>query len=176
MRKNQLLIGFLATLLLLMLSVGFSPEVIAASTNTIAGDRKTIGNGSVRTWLKVDQATGVPVSIGVTLTEDALGGLPADDEPAQKGSLKLKLIDGSPYHNFEYELMFPEQAEETAFSHMGFNWNPEGHKPLPDVFFRPHFDVHFYMATPEYRHSIKNEDLLDLDILNLVVDHSDFDR
>jgi hypothetical protein len=170
MKKRTLLTIGLMVFLCLGLVFNFHPKSVLAdttSTKTILGDRKDIGNGSVSTWLKVDEKTGVPVSLGVSLTEAGLEGLPGDDQSAQKDSLKLKLIDGSPYHNFEYELMFPKEAEETAYSHMGFNWNPEGHGPLPDVFFRPHFDVHFYMATPKYRHSIKNEDLLDLAILNV---------
>jgi len=62
-------------------------------------------------------------------------------------------MDGGPNHTFEYELRFPAEAADTAFTHMGFNWNPEGHGP-EGVFTKPHFDVHFYMATLEYRHSI----------------------
>jgi hypothetical protein len=165
---------FLTVILSLLIWFGISinlyiPDALAdaTSTKTILGDRKDIGKGSLWTWLKVDAETKVPVSLGVSITDAGLDGLPGDDQPAQKDSLRLKLIDGSPYHNFEYELLFPKEANVTAYSHMGFNWNPEGHGPLPDVFFRPHFDVHFYMATPEYRHSIKNEDLLDLKILNI---------
>lgn len=170
MKKRILLTIGLMVFLCLGLVFNFYPKPVLAdttSTKTILGDRNSIGKGSVSTWLKVEEKTGVPVSIGVTLTEAGLEGLPNDEKSAPKDFLKLKLIDGSPYHTFETELMFPKQAEKTAYSHMGFNWNPEGHGPLPDVFFRPHFDVHFYMATPEYRHSIKNEDLVDLEVLNV---------
>jgi len=62
-------------------------------------------------------------------------------------------MDGGPDHTFEYELKFPAEASVTAFNHMGFNWNPVGHGPK-GVFTKPHFDVHFYMSTPEYRHHI----------------------
>lgn len=133
----------------------------------IKGESKKVGNGLVWTWVKIQEPSGIPDSIGITITPGALQGLPEDHQAAQPGSMKLKLIDGSPHHNFEYELMFPPEADRTAFSHMGFNWNPEGHGPLPGVFFRPHFDVHFYMATPAYRHSITNENLTDLHIQNI---------
>jgi hypothetical protein len=125
----------------------------------IKGDTKTVGDGKVWTWVKVTEPSGIPTSLGITISAAALQGLPKDDEQAQAGSLKLKLIDGSPYHNFEYELKFPPEADRTAFNHMGFNWNPEGHGPLPGVFYSPHFDVHFYMATTDYRHSITNSEL-----------------
>jgi hypothetical protein len=156
----------LTAFLILQLSFVSLPA-IAETTRTIVGQEMPIGNGTVRTWLKINEKNGTPESIGVTMTEGGLYGLPEDKDPAQKGSLKLKLIDGSPHHTFEYEILFPEEAEMTAFNHMGYNWNPEGHGPLPGVFFEPHYDVHFYMASPEYRHAIKNEDLTDLKILNL---------
>ncbi len=156
----------LAVFLMVPLLFG-SSTAMAGKTRTIVGEEMPIGNGTVRTWLKINEETGVPESIGVTMTEGGLHGLPQDDDPAQEDSLKLKLIDGSPHHTFEYELLFPEEAEMTAFNHMGYNWNPEGHGPLPGVFFEPHYDVHFYMASPEYRHAIENKDLLDLKILNL---------
>ena len=132
---------------------------------TIAGEQRSIGNGTVRTWLKVDPKTREPRVIGVTLTESGLAGLPAEGDPAQKGSVKLKLMDGGPDHTFEYELKFPAEAAETAFRHMGFNWNPKGHGPK-GIFTEPHFDVHFYMAMPEYRHHIQ-VDLQDADPVHL---------
>src|SRR5205823_709491 len=121
--------------------------------------------GSVRTWLKVDTKSREPRSIGVTLTESALSSLPADADAPQEGSLKLRLMDGGPNHTFEYELKFPPEVAETAFRHMGFNWNPEGHGPK-GIFTRAHFDVHFYMAVPEYRHAIV-VDLQDADPIDV---------
>ncbi len=155
MTRNKLLISLLTTLFFLLLLGGIIPEAIAApiQTSTIVGEEKSIGNGSVRTWVKVEQKRNKPVSLGVSLTESALTGLPADVDEPQKDSVKLQLMDGSPHHTFEYELMFPKEVAETAFSHMGFNWNAFGHGP-EKVFDRPHFDVHFYMAAPEYRHHI----------------------
>lgn len=146
MKKSNLLTIGLVILLCLGIILNFHPNPALAeivTTKTLLGDRKPMGKGNVWTWLKVDKKTGIPVSLGVTLSAAGLEGLPEDNQSAPQDSLKLKLIDGSPYHTFESELMFPKEAEKTAYSHMGFNWNPEGHGPLPDVFFRPHFDVHF---------------------------------
>ncbi|MEB3270204.1 MAG: DUF5602 domain-containing protein [Synechococcus sp.] len=164
--RRPFLIGIVLVALLVL--VATTPVWSQSSRlRLIQGESKKVGNGLVSTWVKVQDSSGIPDSIGITITPGALEGLPADHEQAQADSLKLKLIDGSPHHNFEYELMFPPEADRTAFSHMGFNWNPEGHGPLPGVFFRPHFDVHFYMATPAYRHSITNENLTDLHVQNI---------
>ncbi|MCW5980257.1 MAG: DUF5602 domain-containing protein [Bryobacteraceae bacterium] len=159
------LIGFLTASVILLPAL--QPSLIAqtGATETIVGEEKAIGNGKVRTWLKVDAKTREPRVLGVTLTEAGLSGLPQDGEQAQPGSVKLRLMDGGPNHTFEYELKFPPEAEETAFNHMGFNWNPEGHGPK-GIFTKAHFDVHFYMATPEYRHHI-HVDLQDADPTHL---------
>ena len=154
-------IGVGAAILCALLTAARGETVQQDATQTIAGDQKTIGNGTVRTWLKVDAKTREPQSLGVTLTDSALAGLPGDNDPAQAGSSKLRLMDGGPNHTFEYELKFPAEAAETAFNHMGFNWNPEGHGPR-GIFTSAHFDVHFYMSTPEYRHAI-HVDLQDAD-------------
>ena len=111
----------------LALARGQSAQVDA--TETIVGEQREIGNGTVRTWLKVDAKTGEPRSLGVTLTEQGLAGLPGDTAPAQQGSAKLRLMDGGPNHTFEDELKFPPEAADTAFNHMGFNWNAMGHGP-----------------------------------------------
>jgi Domain of unknown function (DUF5602) len=165
MRNVRSLIGVVAAFLFLFPGPQVRQSAQTEATDTIAGAQKTIGNGTVRTWLKVDAKTREPRSLGVSLTERALTGLPAEADPAQPGSTKLKLMDGGPDHTFEYELKFPADASETAFTHMGFNWNPEGHGPK-GVFTRPHFDVHFYMATTEYRHEIV-VDLQDADPIHV---------
>ena len=156
-------IAFVCSLTFSLCEVAYGQP--AQALDMIAGDQKTIGDGTVRTWLKVDPKTREPRVIGVTLTEAGLAGLPQEEHPAQGGSVKLKLMDGGPDHTFEYELKFPPEAAETAFRHMGFNWNPKGHGPK-GIFTEPHFDVHFYMATPEYRHHIV-VDLQDADPMHV---------
>jgi Domain of unknown function (DUF5602) len=147
--------------------MGLSYGAPEETVETIVGEQLAIGKGSVRTWLKVNKESREPERIGVTLTEAALSGLPADSDAAQEHSMKLRLMDGGPNHTFEYELKFPPEAAITAFRHMGFNWNPEGHGPK-GIFTRPHFDVHFYMANAKYRHHIE-VDIQDADPHNLKV-------
>ncbi len=160
-------IGVAAAALCVFLALERSETAQVDATQTIVGEQRAIGNGTVRTWLKVDAKTREPRSLGVTLTEQGLAGLPEDTAPAQQGSAKLRLMDGGPNHTFEYELKFPPEAADTAFNHMGFNWNPAGHGPK-GIFTVPHFDVHFYMATSEYRHAIM-VDLQDADPTHLKV-------
>jgi len=160
-------IGVLTGALCLFLAHERSESIQLNATKTIVGEQRAIGNGTVRTWLKVDAKTQEPRSLGVTLTEQGLTGLPEDSDPAQQGSTKLRLMDGGPNNTFEYELEFPPEAAETAFNHMGFNWNPAGHGPK-GIFTVPHFDVHFYMATSEYRHAIM-VDLQDADPTHLKI-------
>lgn len=165
MKRTRQLIDCVATVLIVSLTLPLCPIAQAQTLDTITGEQKRIGNGTVRTWVKVDAKTREPRVIGVSLTESGLSGLPAEADSAQAGSAKLKLMDGGPDHTFEYELKFPAEAAETAFRHMGFNWNPQGHGPK-GVFTRAHFDVHFYMSTPEYRHHIV-VDLQDADPIHV---------
>lgn len=165
MEKIRLPVGLLMVFLFPLLATELSHGSTLDSITTIIGEQKNIGNGSIRTWLTVDKQSKEPRSIGITLTESALSGLPADSDEPQESSLKLRLMDGGPNHTFEYELKFPPEAAETAFSHMGFNWNPAGHGPK-GIFTKAHFDVHFYMGTPDYRHEIV-VDLQDADPTNV---------
>jgi hypothetical protein len=159
------ILGVLAIALILFLALQLRQSAQGEATDTIVGEQKTIGNGIVRTWLKVEAKTREPRVLGVTITDKGLTGLPGENDEAQQGSAKLKLMDGGPDHTFEYELKFPAEAAETAFNHMGFNWNPNGHGPK-GIFTKGHFDVHFYMATTDYRHAIM-VDLQDADPIHV---------
>jgi hypothetical protein len=105
---------------------------------TYTGDMQRIGNGVAYSWVTLNEK-GKPSSIGMTLTESALEGLP------EKG------LNGMPSHGFD--LMLPKQAEKTAFNHILFEWNPQGHVPR-GVYDKPHFDIHFYTIPVEARMKI----------------------
>jgi hypothetical protein len=102
---------------------------------TYIGRITLMGNGTVRSWLKLNKS-GHPESMGVTLSETALTGL-AKTPP--KGALKG--MEGMPY-----TLTLPKEAAATGFDHIGLDWNPHGHPPK-GVYDKPHFDVHFYHST-----------------------------
>jgi Domain of unknown function (DUF5602) len=100
-----------------------------SSTHPTSGDgtfsspSQDLGDGSVATYVVVDD--GAPSEVGVRLTPTALEGLP------EQGVTLM--VD------------FPDEAADTAFDHVMFNWNPQGHEPLA-LFGRPHFDFHFDMV------------------------------
>lgn len=125
----------------------------------VYGAAQPLGNGNVRTWLKLSDQ-GIPTDIGVTFTEAALSGLPNNDDDVGEYPLKLKLLDGIGNSTFEYELLFPEAAASTPFTHMALNWNPLGHAPS-GVTTSPHFDFHFNLFTPEERDAITADNLAD---------------
>jgi hypothetical protein len=94
-----------------------------------------VGQGAAHAFVMLDP-TGNPAAIGVTLTEDALTGLPAEPPTGAVG--------------WEYVLALPKEAAATGYDHVGLDWNPHGHKP-PGVYTVPHFDVHFYMISEATR-------------------------
>src|SRR4051794_14796214 len=107
MNKMKWLTGTLGIFLCLFLALKLGHTAAQVdTTQTIVGDQKKIGNGTVRTWVKVDTKTREPRVLGVTISESGLAGLPGDAAEAQQGSAKLRLMDGGANHTFEYELMF----------------------------------------------------------------------
>ncbi len=134
---------------------GHSPSTVdprLRSDSIFYGEPQPLGNGSMRTWVTLDN-NGNPSDIGVSFTEAALFGLPEESDNFGEYPLKLTLLDGIGNSTFEYELLFPKEAAATPFTHMSLNYNPFGHAPA-GVTNVPHFDVHFNMLTPEERHAI----------------------
>ncbi len=122
------------------------------AAKVVYGEAQPLGNGSVRTWVKLDN-NGNPSDIGVSFTEAALSGLPEESDNLGDYPLKLKLMDGIGHSTFEYELLFPKEASATPFTHISLNWNPSGHAPEGFTTV-PHYDFHFNMLTPEERDAI----------------------
>ncbi|HEX8708191.1 MAG TPA: DUF5602 domain-containing protein [Pyrinomonadaceae bacterium] len=108
-----------------------------SSLRTYSAPSQPLGNGSARSWVSVD-GQGNPTAIGVSFSEDALSGLPAEPRPGQEGT--------------ELTLLLPRQA--APFNHIGLDWNPKGHSPA-GIYDVPHLDFHFYLITPQQRESIK---------------------
>jgi hypothetical protein len=110
-------------------------------TRVFVGESKKLGNGFVRSWMKLDEAC-KPAAIGLTFSEEALTGLP------------MELPEGE--HGVEYSLALPEQAALTPFKHIGLNWNPKGHEP-EHIYTVGHFDFHFYQISEKERAAISAE-------------------
>lgn len=144
-----------------VLALTFSPALACPDcggkkkAGLVQGDFKLLGNGTVRSWVRLDEE-GNPLAVGVTMTETALEGL-AEVTPEDP-------------HDEEYELDMPAEAAAVGIDHIGLNWNPEGHIPL-GIYDTPHFDVHFYLISRARRDEIvKNEE--DLSAFQLHPDQS----
>lgn len=159
-RKKTVLLSHLFTIALACLTTGASiaqvhhattapaPGPLHTSSNaqTILGEVVPFGNGTARSWVQVDKS-GNPTTVGITLTEAALDGLPTEATP---GLIWM----------VEYLLALPTEASALPFNHIGVNWNPSGHDPH-GIYGVPHFDFHFYTISPEDRRKItaRGEDL-----------------
>lgn len=101
----------------------------------VFGKPVAIGNGMAWTWAKMaNGSTDKIESMGITFTETALEGLP--DLADQKMPMG------------EYMLEFPKEIKGRPFDHVMLNWAPVGHDPFP-LYGKPHFDIHFFMMSPE---------------------------
>jgi hypothetical protein len=86
------------------------------------GQTAVLGNGYIRSYVTTD-SNGVPISIGIVMTEGALTGLPA--------------------RNTEVNMPLPQPVP--PYDHIAVDWNPHGHEPT-QIYGVPHFDFHFYMV------------------------------
>jgi hypothetical protein len=100
----------------------------SGKAGTVFGAPQSLGNGSVRSYVTLDPA-GDPTEVGIRLTATALDGLPAEDTVPPRMTM----------------LALPPPASATVFDHIMLNWNSHGHPPA-ELFGRPHFDFHFYLA------------------------------
>ncbi|HET9949044.1 MAG TPA: DUF5602 domain-containing protein [Longimicrobiales bacterium] len=112
---------------------------------SLDGPSQPLGGGTMRTYLEM--LDGVPVAVGVALSEDALEGLP--DEGAHMRHLDLEHAHALAR---EWVLELPT-PNPTPYTHVSFNWNPAGHEPQ-DVWTHPHFDFHFNIITDAERRTI----------------------
>lgn len=111
---------------------GCGGDTAGPGGGTYPGPIVAVGAGRAWSWVVVD-AAGKPLSLGVTLDDEAFEALPTSA--------------------VEYVLALPGQASPTAFDHIGLDWNPQGHDPS-GVYDVPHFDVHFYSISAAQRDAI----------------------
>jgi hypothetical protein len=114
---------------------GLSSAQTAAKTddqeNTFYGPQVQVGDGKMRSFATLTH-DGVPVTIGIEITDSALYRLPMD--PLDEAD-RMYLL---PLHQ--------KAKDATVLDHIMVNWNPNGHPP-PGVFDIPHFDFHFYQVS-----------------------------
>jgi len=102
----------------------------------VYGAAQALGQGTARTFVTLDQG-GQPSSLGVAISESAMGSLPQHPMPGMPSAAMLTLT-------------FPAQAVSAGYDHVMLDWNPAGHEP-EHVYTHPHFDFHFFQITPAER-------------------------
>ena len=100
-----------------------------------------LGNGMARSYIILNG--GIPLELGVALSEKALDGLPAPSA-------------GPGPDEHSYLLPLPA-SNPTQFQLVELDWNPGGHPP-PMVYTVPHFDFHFYVIGLDERNAILPSD------------------
>lgn len=108
---------------------------------TYMGQFTIMGNGTARTWVTFDQS-GKPAAMGVTLSENALTGLPTELPSGMR--------------MWESNLKLPNEAAVIGVDHVSLGWNPMGHEPA-GIYDKPHFDFHFFLMSREERKKITAE-------------------
>ncbi|MEO8621393.1 MAG: DUF5602 domain-containing protein [bacterium] len=98
----------------------------------VYGPSVSFAQGSARSWVQLD-ASGVPTSMGIAMTETALSGLPTTVSGPSPTALMVTLP-------------LPAEAATTGFDHAELGWNPLGHDPV-QIYGLPHFDMHFYTVS-----------------------------
>jgi len=129
---------------------GFPPSGI-----TTYSDPVTLGDGAVRTFTSATPS-GVPKYHGVEFDREVVtGSLPSAAElAADRTSVDPTYDDkydstgeAMTVHrreSLQFFLPLP-LADETPFTFLGLNWNPNGHPGGGEAWGVPHFDIHFHM-------------------------------
>ena len=111
----------------------------SAKTRVVYGAAQPIGNGSARVYVTLG-ADKKPTSLGVSISESAMAGLPMIPKAPSPSAATLMLA-------------LPAEAKITGFDHVMLDWNPNGHEP-EHVYTLPHFDFHFYSMSESEQMSI----------------------
>ena len=118
--------------------VACSNSPTAQSTLTYKGSKIAVGQGMAWTEMVANSANDIQ-DLSLVFTEDALVGLP--------GTLPAT----------EFIIPLPSTGPNTVFSHVGVNWQPQGHPPM-NIYSVPHFDVHFYLISSQERDAMTPAD------------------
>lgn len=110
----------------------------AAPAAQFFGNSQPLGNGSIRSFITLDDNSGNPLDLGISFAEEALS---------------LPIGSGDQYNSDEYimtELSLPPQASTTPFNHFEVNYRPNGFPPGGPVT-QPLFDIYFFQISPQER-------------------------
>jgi hypothetical protein len=110
-------------------------------TIRLYGTPVRLGHGLARTYILLSPtARGVPLEVGVALSEGAMEGLPA-------------AMGGAGHESMVVNLLALPAVNPTPYRFVELDWNPAGHEPAA-IYGVPHFDFHFYTISRETRSSI----------------------
>ena len=126
----------------------------------LLGEPLKLGDGRAQTFVELDR-DGHPSVVGVSFEESLLDGLPTEPD----GTMACFDADsdgdidpgGECMLGVQRKLAMPDGTPASLpIQWVGLNWNPEGHPaPAPPVYGVPHFDFHFYLASPEQIEAIR---------------------
>jgi hypothetical protein len=122
-----------------------------AAADRVLGWRTSLGNGEVVSFAEVEGA-GAPKAIGITLSADALTGLPSEHSDGHHcfdhNGDGVTARPAECFETHEFVIPLPDavsRRDDIPFKWVLLNWNQHGHAP-PGVYDVPHFDVHFYVT------------------------------
>lgn len=137
--------------------VGCAGLTAAPPDNTVYGDRTSLGDGHVQTYIERN-ADGSPSAIGIEFPRSTLSNLPHGSDANncwdKNGNGQFDVEEHECLITHERILFLPKHNRNIPFKWVLLNWNPEGHPP-PGVYDLPHFDIHFYIMDYLKRNHIR---------------------
>ena len=110
----------------------------AGQAAELFGNSQPFGNGSIRSFITLDDTSGKPLDVGISFP---------------KADLSLPVGSGNQYNTNEYittELSLPPQASTTPYTQIEVNYAPNGYPPGGPVT-SPLFDIYFFQINPQER-------------------------
>ncbi len=112
------------------------------------GPEVPVYHGKAWTWININKS-GMIEQVAISIDDSALN------------SVKTGAGGGGTHqHEDNTVLKFHQFAGGSIFNHVWLNWNPEGHPPA-GVYNKPHFDIHYYMTSPQERENYLDPAKLD---------------
>ncbi len=127
MKRFFILIAIMAAL------ASCKKEETNKKNNLFKGTEVSFRNGKVWTSVKLND-DGSPAQMILTINDDVLNSVATSDDTAAQHS-----------HSDNINVPLPAEVPE-PFKFIMLDWNPHGHPPA-HIYDKPHFDVHFYMAS-----------------------------
>lgn len=113
------------------------------------GPETEVYHGKAWTWIQLNNE-GIIEKAAISINDEALN------------SVKIGTGGGGGTHQHDDNIVlkFHPKADATIFNHAWLNWNPDGHPPA-GVYNVPHFDLHYYMVSPQERETFVDQAKLD---------------